>query len=213
MIRITIRLLTAVALIVISGVSVAQGWGIVRFFLASMNIVYSEKRAEIVDTLRARSGIISTALLDELDDEINRTDVISAYRQRELLPALLSIKPMSSMSWFLLSSAELTTHRSMGDVLASLKLSMLTGPNEAYVMVKRGVFGLSLWEGLSPDLKNRVANDLVPILFFRTPEEGEVLGQLRALISAEPEPVRAEIREALLATGLSPNDIKQRAGL
>ena len=129
MIRVTIRLLTAMAFIVMSGLAVAQGWDIVRFFLASMNIVSSEKRAVFADTLRARSGIISTALLDDLDDEANRSDVIAAYRRRELLYAILSIKPMSSMHWLALSKAELMTHRSMDDVFGSLELSMLTGPN------------------------------------------------------------------------------------
>ena len=48
----------------------------------------------------------------------------------------------------------------MEQVLGSLKLSMLTGPNEGYVMAERGIFGVSLWESLSPDLKRRVINDL-----------------------------------------------------
>ena len=48
----------------------------------------------------------------------------------------------------------------MEQVLGSLELSMLTGPNEGYVMAERGIFGVSLWESLSPDLKRRVAIDL-----------------------------------------------------
>ena len=48
----------------------------------------------------------------------------------------------------------------MEQVLGSLELSMLTGPNEGYVMAERGIFGVSLWESLSPDLKSRVAIDL-----------------------------------------------------
>ena len=48
----------------------------------------------------------------------------------------------------------------MEQVLGSLELSMLTGPNEGYVMAERGIFAVSLWEGLSPDLKSRVAIDL-----------------------------------------------------
>ena len=48
----------------------------------------------------------------------------------------------------------------MEQVLGSLELSVLTGPNEGYVMAERGIFGVSLWEDLSPDLKNRVAIDL-----------------------------------------------------
>src|SRR5437773_11450218 len=99
MMRVTIRLLPAIALIVICGIAVAQGWGIVRFFLASTNIVSSEKRARIADAWRATSGITSTALKDELADETNQTDMIAAYRQRELLSATLSIEPLSSMDW------------------------------------------------------------------------------------------------------------------
>ena len=71
--------------------------------------------------------------------------MIAAYRQRELLSAILSIKPMSSMDWFSLSRAELMTHRSMEDVFGSLELSMLTGPNEGYVMVRaRGVWPFTM---------------------------------------------------------------------
>ena len=205
MIRVTIRLLTAIALIVIGVVAVAQGWGIVRFFLASMNIVSSEKRARIPDTWRAISGVTSTALEDELADEANQSDMIAAYRRRELLSAILSIKPMSSMEWLSLAKTELTTHQSMEDVFGSLELSMLTGPNEGYVIEDRRLFGVSLWEKLPPDLKRRVANDLAV---------GEIRysHELRVLISAQPERVRAELREALIAAGLSPKEIEKRLG-
>src|SRR5262245_20426422 len=116
MIRLPARSLTAVALIVMSAVAVAQGWGIVRFFLASENIVSSEKRARIADAWLATSGITSTALQDELADETNRSDIIAPYHRRELLIAILSINPLSSMDWLALSKAELMTHQSMEDV-------------------------------------------------------------------------------------------------
>ena len=204
MIRTTIRLLTATVVIVMSGIAVAQGWDIVRFFAASVNIVSSEKRAVFADTLRARSGIISTALLDDLDDEANRADVIAAYRRRELLYAILSIKPMSSMHWLSLSRMDLMTHQSMDDVFGSLELSMLTGPNEGYVMEERRFFGVSLWDRLPPDLKRRVSNDVA----------GEIHDSFyfRVFASAQPEQVKNELREALSAAGLSPKDIEMRLG-
>ena len=68
-------------------------------------------------------------------------------------------------------------------------------------------------KSLSPDLKSRVANDLLPVLSQRTPEEGAEAGKLRALVSAQPQRVRRELREALLATGLSPNEIERGFGL
>src|SRR6516165_11317655 len=164
MMRVTIRLLTAIALIVISGVAVAKGWGIVRFFLASTNIVSSEKRAKIADTWRATSGIISTALNDELADETNQSDIIAAYRQRELLSAILSIKPLSSGDWLALSKAELMTRQPIENVFGSLELTMLTGPNEGYVMAERAAFALSLWESLPADLKRHAATAVAAVL-------------------------------------------------
>ena len=204
MIRTTIRLLTATVVIVMSGIAVAQGWEIVRFFVASMHIVSSEKRAVFADTLRARSGIISTALLDDLDDEASRSDVIAAYRQRELLAAILSIKPMSSMHWLSRSRMELMTHQSMDDVFGSLELSMLTGPNEGYVMEDRRFFGVSLWDRLPPDLKRRVTNDVAAEIHDSF--------KFRVFASTQPEQVRNELREALGATGLSPKEIETRLG-
>ena len=207
-----IRLLTAIALIAMSGLSVAQGWRIVHFSLATMNIDSSEKRAEITYTWRAVPGLASIALQANLTDEINPSDMMVAYRRRAILSELLSIRPLSSVDWFSLSGMQLVTNQSMEDVLASLKLSMLTGPNEGYVMTKRGVFGVSLWESLSPDLKSRVAYDLGPTLFPHSPAEGAEGGKLRAALSAKPEHVRKEIRQALLATGLSPKEIEQGLG-
>jgi hypothetical protein len=212
MMRVTIRLLTAIALIVISGIAVAQGWGIVRFFLASTNIVSSEKRARVADAWRAIFGITSTALKDELADETNQTDMIAAYRQRELLYAVLSIKPLSSMEWLALSRTELMTHQSMEDVFSSLELSVLTGPNEGYVMGERAVFALPLWDQLPRDLKRHTAIDVAAMMFPRTPAEGEMLGKIRVALAEKPDRVRSELREALVANGVFPEDIEKRLG-
>jgi hypothetical protein len=212
MMRVTIRLLTAIVLIVVCGVAVAQGWGIVRFFLASTNIVSSEKRARIADAWRATSGITSTALNDELADESSQSDIIAAYRRRELLSAILSIKPLSSMDWLLLSRTGLMTHQSMKDVFGSLELSMLTGPNEGYVMGERAVFAISLWENLAADLKRHAAADVAATMFPRTPAEGEMLGKIRAVLAAQPDWVRNEVREAVVATGVSPEETEKGLG-
>ena len=97
MMRAGIRLLTAIALIGICGFSVAQGWRIVHFSLATMNIDSSEKRAEITNTWGAVPGLASIALQAELTDEINLSDMMAANRRREILSAILSIKPLSSL--------------------------------------------------------------------------------------------------------------------
>ena len=84
-----------------------------------------------------------------------------------------------------------------------LLLSWVTGPNEGYVMAERGIFGLSLWESLSPDLKRQTAVDLAA---ERT-MEGKTF---RDVLAAKPEEVRLEVRTALIATGAK--DVQRRVG-
>jgi len=100
----------------------------------------------------------------------------------------------------------------MEQVLQSLELSVVTGPNESYVMAERGIFGVSLWEDLSRDLKSRAALDLGPVIHPRTPAEGAEREKFRTVLATKSESVRSELRKALVATGISPNAIEQRLG-
>ena len=177
-----------------------------------MNIDSSEKRAEFVNTWRAVPGLASKALQAGLTDEINSSDTMAAYRRREILSEILSIKPFSPMDWLSLSAMQLATNQPMEQVLESVKLSMLTGPNEGYVMGQRAVFALSLWEDLSPDLKSHVAIDMGPMMSPRTPAEALERGKFQAVLAKKSERVRSELRTVLVATGLSPKEIEQRLG-
>ena len=84
---------------------------------------------------------------------------------------------------------------------------MLTGPNEGYAMAERGIFGVSLWESLSPDLKSRVVIDLAKAEMEMKEKE-----KFRAVLSGQAVEMRNELREALLASGLSRKEIEQRLG-
>jgi hypothetical protein len=210
--RADIRFWTAIAMIGICGFSVARGWSIVHFSLAMENIDSLKNRAEITHAWGGVAGVASTALQTELGDKIDASDIKAANSRREGLLEILSIKPLSSYDWLLLSGMQLLTDQPMEQVLGSLKLSMLTGPNEGYVMVERGIFGVSLWESLSPDLKSRAAIDLNPMFFPRNSAETAESEKVRAVLSTKPEPVRNELRKALLATGLPPKQIEQRLG-
>src|SRR5262249_46316254 len=144
----------------------------------------------------------------------NPSDEMAAIRRRAVLSAILSIKPLSSRDWLALSTMQLVTDQPIEEVLGSLNLSMLTGPNEGYVMGERGIFAVSLWEDLSPDLKSRTAIDLAPMNFVvpRTVAEGAESLKFRAVLSTKSERVRNELRATLLAAGLSPKQIEQRLG-
>ena len=136
--RANIRLWTAIAMIGICGFSVARGWGIVHFSLAMANIDLSEKRAEVINTWTAAPDVASAALRAELREKIDISDPKAANSRRETLSSILSIKPLSSVDWLSLSGMQLVTDQPMEQVLGSLKLSMITGPNEGYVMADVG---------------------------------------------------------------------------
>jgi hypothetical protein len=208
--RADIRLWTAIAMIGICGFSIAQGYRIARFSL--VNVHASENQAEILSTWAAVPGLASRALQSQLAGNIDPSDLKAANDRREVLTAILTIRPLSSIDWLSLSGMQLLTDRPMEQVLESLELSVLTGPNEGYVMAERGIFGVSLWEDLSRDLKSRAALDLGPIIYPRTPAEGAEWDKFRTVLATKSELVRNELRKALVATGISPNDIEQRLG-
>jgi hypothetical protein len=203
--RADIRFWTAIAIIGICGFSVARSWRIVHFSLAMVSIDSLENRAEAAYLWTAVPDVAAEALQAELREKINTSDPKAANSRREALSAILSIKPLSSVDWLSLSNIQLATDQPREQMLESLKLSMLTGPNEGYVMAQRGIFGVSLWDILSADLKRRAAIDVAA---------GEITenAKFRAVLSSEPERVRNELRKALLATGLSPKEIEQRLG-
>src|SRR6516225_9170440 len=181
--RADIRLLTAIVMIGICGFSIVRGFGIVRFSLA----IESEERAEIVSSWSSVPDVASRALRADLTYQINLSDQKSANRRRQTLCALVSIKPMSSYDWLAVSGLQFVTDRPMEQVFDSLELSMLTGPNEAYVMGERAVFAVSLWERLPSDLKSHVAIDVAGMMDTRTPEEGAEVGKLQAVLATQPE--------------------------
>jgi hypothetical protein len=186
----------------ICGVSVVRGVDIVRFSLDMTSVASPAKRMEIVNGWSLAPNVASSALQADLAYQINPADQKAAVRRRQEIAALISIKPMSSYDWLSLSGVQLITDQPMEQVFQSLELSILTGPNEGYLMEDRGIFGVSLWATLSADLKRRVAADLTV---------GDLTNdRLRNYLSAQPEQVRKELREALIAAGLPSKEIEKR---
>jgi hypothetical protein len=198
-----IRFCTAIALIATCAFSVVHGVGIVRFSLA--NARSSENAAHTIHTWTTVPGIASAALQSELMKKIDPSDVTAANGRRETLGAILAIEPLHSTEWLLLSDVQLRTDQPMDAAFGSLLLSIMTGPNEGYVMTERAIFGASLWEWLSPELKRRAASDLA---WGEMPDRKK----LGAVLAAKSAGVRSELRTALLATGLPPKQVERRLG-
>ena len=203
--RVNIRFWTAIIVIGFCAFSVGRGVNIVRFSLAMATIGSSESMAEIIGKWATVSGIASTALQSKLKEKIDPSNLAAANSRREALSAMLSIEPLSSPDWLALSNVQLITDQPMDQVFGSLALSVMTGPNEGYVMAERGMFGVSLWEDLPPDLKRHVITDLAA---------GDVpeYGKLRAVLSAKSKAAQNELRAGILATGLSPKEVERRLG-
>ena len=199
-----IRFWTAIVVIGICTFAAVSGGNIAHFSLAMMEADSSKKRAEAHMWTNV-PGIASTARQAELMDKINPSDLTAANERRETISAFLSIRPLSSYHWVLLSSMEFATAQRIDDVLDALTLSALTGPHENHIMVERATFGISVWEDLPPDLKTRVAVDL-------TAEKITENANFRAVLSSKPQQVRNELRTTLLAQGVPPKDI-ERLGL
>jgi hypothetical protein len=146
------------------------------------------------------------ALEAQLSKKLDPADLQSGKRQREVLAEILAIRPLASIDWMSFAAMGLLTDQPMEQVLGALMLSTVTGPNEGYVMADRGMFSVSLWEDLSPDLKRRVATDLAA---------GEMpdRAKFRAVLAAKSTAVQDELRKAMLATGLSPKEVERRLGL
>jgi hypothetical protein len=203
--RADIRFWTAITLIGFCAFAVVRGLSIVQFSLAMANISSSENRAEIIHGWTTVPGVASAALQSQLKEKIDASDLKAANSRREALAAILAIKPVSSIDWLSLSGLQLITDQPMDQVFGSLVLSTMTGPNEGYVMAERGMFGVSLWEDLPPDLKRHVIIDLAA---GDVPEYGKV----RAVLSAKSEAAQNELRAGILATGLSPKELERRLG-
>ena len=78
----------------------------------------------------------------------------TGQRQAAELTALVAARPLSSQAWLSLAVFRLVARDELASVLAALRLSWLTGPNEGSVLWRRGVFGLALWEFLPADARD-----------------------------------------------------------
>jgi hypothetical protein len=202
---VNIRFCTTITMIAVCMFSIVRGLSIVQFSRLKMEIGSAENPAERIQSWTSVAGLASTALQSQLAQRIDPSDLKGGNSRREALTSILSNKPLSSSDWLSLSGMQLITDQPMEQVLGSLMLSMVTGPNEGYTMRDRGIFGVAVWEDLSADLRRRVINDLAA---GEIPESSKI----RAVFDPKSAAVRDELRSNLLATGLSAKEVDRRLG-
>jgi hypothetical protein len=201
-----VRILTAFAVIGLSGWSVSCGWSIVRFSRARASVASHDDRALAVRPWIAVPGIAGAALEASLTDAAMATGMDGIRKRSDEFAAILSVRPMSSMNWLSLASLRLVAGQRLDQVLEALALSSLTGANEGQVMSQRGIFGLWQWENLPSRVRKQTAEGLAWAMLERamSDEERSTVDRILAAKSAD---ARREIASVLHAEGLSAVDL------
>lgn len=196
------QLLTAFAIVVAATPAIALGWQIFGFSLADSVINEavgpSAQQIQAVHPWLEVPGLRFAARASFLPVVSEQDPAGTAASRSKQLAEILSVKPLSSKHWLLLAEIKSVTHQPPADIAEAIKLSVLTGPNEGFLIGRRGLFGLSQWELLPPELRTRAAADLVA---NPDPLSGNQMSWLRHELTQKSAPVRQDIRTALLAQG------------
>ena len=143
--------------------------------------------------------------------QIAALDPETGKRQARELAALVAARPLSSQAWLALAVFRLIARDDPASVLAALRLSWLTGPNEGGVQWQRGVFGLALWDFLPGDARDRTARDLAGALRGGLVADRQAVA-IAPMIADKSAEGRAQIRALLEKQGVPPADLA-RIGL
>ncbi|MCX7899697.1 MAG: hypothetical protein N2444_06400 [Methylocystis sp.] len=126
------------------------------------------------------------------------------------ISAILARRPLSSRHWLELARARYADGSAPEKFFDAVRLSQMTGPNEASIMAGRAVFGLSLWSLAPADLRKALARDLVG----GWPQISETRrALLRVMLDVATAQAREEIASSLVAFGDDGGAIAARLGL
>lgn len=195
-----VRFLTALVVISACAVALFRGWDIVRFSAANAAISDDAKQASVVHPWIAVPGLAFVARESSLTVVTDSRDEANTLKRRDEQAEILSVRPMSSKYWLMLSEMRFVTKEPTSKVAAAFEFSVLTGANEDYIMSGRGIYGVAHWEILPPELQRRSAADLGATTNLLS--DGQIAG-LRKILSEKTEPVRQDIGTALQNAGFS----------
>jgi hypothetical protein len=201
------------ALLIIGGAlfTASRGWSIAHFSSIRADLASVASPSEAARAWVSIPGLTSAALEASLREVSSPNDGPAALTRSDQLTQIVSVKPLSPTHWLSLAGAWLVTGQPAGRILSALSLSSLTGPNEGYVMLRRGIFGLLQWESLPSNVRAGVITDLAaPTLAGIVPDREA--GTVKTLLGMKSAQAREEIAQLLAAQGLSRADLA-RIGL
>jgi hypothetical protein len=201
-----IRLLTAVAVVGICVWPVWQGFDVIRYAMAGST-------PEALQPWFAVSGVAFDARERALPPVDDSSDDMTIRKRRDEIAEILAIRPLSSRYWFKLAVRRIDAHEDPTRAIDALELSTVTGPNEDYMLMQRGLFGIWQWEVLPAEIRQRAVADLVARQNSSANNISDAkMAWLRTTLSEKTEQVRQEIRAAVQAQGLSKSNL-DRIGL
>ena len=190
-----VRGVRLVTLIVVAacGLLIWKGWEIVGFRLAQGR---AQDRAEAASAWTSVSGVASYALGALVSAALEPINPQTVAHRLDEIDALLSVQPLAPQHWLSLSAMRRLAGQPMEKVLAALRLSFSTGPNEGEVLLQRALFCLSMWEDLPAAIQWRVARDLA-VPGYSDPDKV----RLRNVILSQPQSVRTSVRDLMREQG------------
>ena len=187
---ITMRLLTVVAVCFMCVPAVLKGASLVHFASTALRVTGEPGSLEALRGWRDTGGVSAAARDPALLPPVGFTPE-TLTRQRDALKEFLTVKPLSPVRWLALTDAELSLGEPIETAVRAYEMSELTGPYEGYVMPRRAIVGLLLWEKLGPDFRIGVARDLA-LAEFSPAQEDLIKGILAAKSADTKYSVRFE---------------------
>jgi hypothetical protein len=201
-----LRWLTCVAIIALCGFVVVRGWSLVQFAEERARILSNPNAVASVGQWMGIPGLAGAALETALKQNPAASGIDDARKRAETLAKLLALRPLSAKDWLQLAVMRLIAGEPQKQVLSALLMSWVTGPNEGGVMWQRGVFGLSLWQALPADERQRTIDDLAGVLRV-TPVGDDEMSAVKDVLGMKPAETRSAIADLLRAQGVTEADL------
>lgn len=199
----SLRAVTIVAVCAVCIPAAFRGASIAHFAITEARVAGTPDSLDTVKGWRDENGVAAAARDPALLPS-DHADRAALARQRDALKDYLLAKPLSPVRWLSLADTELSLGEPIESVVRAFQMSELTGPYEGYLMPRRAIIGLLIWDKLGPDERIGAARDLA-LADFTTPQWLTAKGILGAKSKDTRDSVRFEVLqiEGLQADRLS----------
>jgi hypothetical protein len=186
-----VRLGTAIVVLALCTFSGSRGWSTAQFAIMRSELDHPAQVGPLGPWIGA-PGVTAAALSATLTQMADAADVDGAAKRADQLAALLSVRPLSSRNWLSLAEMRLVTGQPKEEVVTALEMSWVTGPNEGTLMWQRGVFGVLIWDLLSPE-EHKLTIEQIVRAMIGTPIENSELVRAKGVLSQKSAEAQAEI--------------------